>query len=110
MHKPETIFYLTILLVASVVAVRSSSNAAPPAEQKAASFLDRLKVGQTVALTEKGGGFEIGIFPKEIQPLGHTVIEIGRDYCTFRALGNVIESTIPIYSIKSINVIRVPAK
>ena len=106
----KTIFLSTILLLASVVAFRSTGIAAPPVEQKRMAFLDRLKVGQAVALTDQDGRYEIGVFPPELHPLGHTVVEIAPDYVVLRDIGNVTDTAIPIYSIKSIRVLRVPGK
>jgi hypothetical protein len=110
MPKSKTISYLTILLVASVVAVRSSSNAAPPTDQKKLSFLDRLKGGRPVSLTESGGHYELTLLPENLRPLGHTIIEIGGDYVLLRDLGEITDSAIPIYSISAIKTIRVPGK
>jgi hypothetical protein len=110
MPKRRILGCLTILLVASTVALRSSSTAAPPAEQKKVAFLDRLKVGQAVALTDKDGRYEIGVFPPELHPLGHTVIEIAQDYVVLRDLAKITDTLIPICSIKSIIVIRIPGK
>jgi hypothetical protein len=110
MPNRKLILGLMILLVAFVVAGRSSGTAAPPAEQKRIAFLDRLKVGQAVALTDKDGRFEIGVFPPALQPLGHTVIEVAQDCVVVRDLGNITDTIIPIYSIKSIKVMRFPGK
>jgi hypothetical protein len=68
MANRKLILGSTILLIASVVALRSTSTAAPPAERKRVAFLDRLKVGQAVALTDKDGRYEIGVFPPELHP------------------------------------------
>jgi hypothetical protein len=111
MPNRKLILGLTILLVASVVALRSISTAAPPSEQKRVAFLDRLKVGQAVALTDnKDGRYEIGVFPPELHPLGYTVIEVAQDFVVLRDLGNITDTVIPIYSIKSIKVMRFPGK
>jgi hypothetical protein len=110
MPNRKLILGLTILLVALVVALWSSGIAAPPAEQKKAAFLDRLKVGQAVALTDKDGRYEIGVFPPELQPLGHTVIEVAQDYVVLRDIGKITDTVIPIYSIKSIKIMRFPGK
>jgi hypothetical protein len=110
MPNRKLILGLTILLVAIIVALRSTGTAAPLVDQKKAAFLDRLKVGQAVALTDKDGRYEIGVFPPELQPLGHTVIEVAKDYVVLRDIGNITDTLIPIYSIKSIKVMRIPGK
>jgi hypothetical protein len=110
MMMNKTLFFLTIFLVASVIAFRSTGIAAPPAEQKRGAFFDRFKVGQAVALTDKDGRYEIGTFPPEMRPLGHTVVEVAEDYVVLRDIGNITDTVIPIYSIKSIKVLRVTGK
>jgi hypothetical protein len=109
MPNKKWILGTTILLVAFVV-LPSIDSAAPPAEQKRATFLDRLKVGQAVALTDKDGRYEIGVFPPELHPLGHTVIEVAQDCIVVRDLGNITDTVIPLYSIKSIKTMRFPGK
>jgi hypothetical protein len=106
----KTLLVSTILLLASVIAFRSTGIAAPPAEQKRVAFFDRLKVGQAVALTDKDGRYEIGVLPPEMRPLDHTVVEVAEDYVVLRNIGNITDTIIPIYSIKSIRVLRVPGK
>lgn len=106
----KTICLSTILLLASIIALRSTGIAAPPIEQKKVAFLNRLKVGQAVALTDKDGRFEIGVLPPEMHPLDHSVVEIAEDYVVLRDIGNITDTVIPIYSIKSIKVLRVSGK
>ena len=65
-------------LVIALCAAMSIGTAAPPAERKA-TFLEQLKPGQAVSLTEKDGRYEIGVFPPAYQPLGHKVVEVGQD-------------------------------
>ena len=106
----KTIFLSTILAPRlgrrlSVNRHRSASH-----EQKKVAFLDRLKVGQAVALTDKDGRYEIGVLPPEMHPLDHTVVEIAEDYVVLRDIGKITDTVIPIYSIKSIRVLRVPGK
>ena len=102
---------LMILLVTAALALWSICGAAaPPAEKKAATFLDHIKPGQMVSLQEKDGRYELTILPPEFRPLIHTVIEVGQDYITLRDLANITDSVLPIYSIKSIKIIRVPGK
>ena len=74
------------------------------------TFLDHLRPGQAVSLTDKDGRYEIGAFPPGIQPLGQNVIEVGQDYVVLRDLMGITDTIIPIYSIKSIKVIRIGGK
>lgn len=106
----KTLLCLTVLFFASVVALRSIGIAAPLAEQKHVAFLDRLNAGQAVSLTDQDGRYEIGVFPKGIQPLGYTVIEVAQDYVVLRDIAKVTDTIIPIYSIKSIRVLRAQSK
>ncbi len=103
----KTIFYLTILLASCFLAARSMTTAAPPAEQKVKTFLDHLKPGRAVSLTEMGGRFEIGLFPPNFQPLGHKVVEVGPDYVVLRDLVEITDTIVPIYSITAIKVLRI---
>jgi hypothetical protein len=110
MFNGKTILGLTILLASAIVAARSVITAAPPAERKEITFLDHLKTGQAVSLTEKDGRYEISVFPPAYQPLGHKVVEIGPDYAVFRDLVGITDTIVPVYSIKAITVLRVGAK
>ena len=69
------------LAMLAVIGIRVlCSFGAPPAEERAAkaTFLERLKPGQAVSLTEKDGRYEIGMFPENFRPLSHNVVEIGQ--------------------------------
>ena len=110
MLNRKTILCPIILLACAIVAARSIGTAAPPAERKEITFLEHLKPGQAVALTEKDGRYEIGVFPPSYQPLGHKVIEVGPDYIVFRDLVQIFDTVVPVYSIKAIRVLRVSGK
>jgi hypothetical protein len=110
MASRKLILGQTISLIVLAVAVHSTSTAAPPEEQKRIAFLDRLKVGQAVGLTEKDSRYEVSLLPPDIRPLSHTVIEVGQDFITLRDLGNITDTVVPIYSIKSIRVLRTQGK
>ncbi len=103
---------LALLLVVAVL----PSLAAPPVTVEmhetppVTTFLKQLKVGQAVALEEKQGRYQLGLFPETIRPLSHTVIEIGQDFVALRDVANVRETIIPVYSILSIQVLRVEGK
>jgi hypothetical protein len=110
MPNRKLVLGLTISLVVLAIALRSNGTAAPPEEQKKVAFLDRLKVGQAVGLAEKDGRYEVSLLPPDFRPMSHTVIEVGQDFIALRDLGNITDTVIPIYSIKSIRVLRVPGK
>ena len=100
---------LFLMLAASVIAVAAVLGHPNDDQNRTTKtvFLDRLKPGQAVVLNDKQGCYEIGIFPKEIQPLSHSVIEVGQDYVVLRDLANVTDTIVPIYSIKCIRILRV---
>ena len=110
MLNRRTILCLTILLASFIVAARTIGTAAPTAERRETTFLEHLKPGQAVSLTEKDGRYEIGVFPPAYQPLGHKVAEISQDYVVFRDLVQITDTIVPIYSIKAIKVLRVGGK
>jgi len=110
MLNRKTIYCLVALLIVVILAARSATTAAPPAEQKAMTFLDNLKLGRAVSLTEKDGRYEIGLFPPTFQPLGHKVVEVGQDYVVLRDLVEITDTIVPIYSIKAIKVLRIGGK
>lgn len=110
MLNRRTISCLSALLIAVALVARSIGTAAPPAERKVMTFLERLKPGQPVSLTERDGRFEIGLFPPSFQPLGHTVVDVGPDYVVLRDLVGISDTIVPLYSIKAIKVLRVGGK
>jgi hypothetical protein len=101
---------LTILLAGSVVIARAVIMAASPTEQKQATFLEHLKPGQAVSLTDKEGRYEIGVFPPAYQPLDHKVVEVSQDFVVFRDLAGITDTIVPVYSIKAIRVFRIGGK
>lgn len=91
--------WTTVFVIAAVAAVLVISTAAsqPQAAAKKTVF-STLKVGQPVALKDKGHLFEITEMDGDTGT--HTVVEIGDDYIVLRDVAEVIESRIPIYAIK----------
>ena len=73
-------------------------------------FLDRLKPGELIAVEEKNGRYQLGLFPKTFCPLSHTVVEVGTDFVVVRDLAGITDTIIPMYSISSIKVLRVGGK
>jgi hypothetical protein len=60
-----------------------------------------LRVGQPVSLKDEGSAFTITFFDPDL-PQSHKVIEIGDNFIVVRDIAEVTETTIPIYSVKSI--------
>lgn len=76
-------------------------------EKPRQGFLSALKEGQSVTMKEVAGRFEIS-FDDAVPNLSHTIIKIGPDFVTVEDLGGLIETTIPVYSVKSIIRFKVP--
>ena len=53
---------------------------------------------------------EIGVLPPGYHPMPQKIIEIGQDYVVFRDLVGITDTIVPVYSIKSIKVLRVGGK
>ena len=67
-------------------------------------LLDLLKVGQSVALKDVDGGFELLLI--DGTPLPQKVRAIGSDYLTIQDAGEVTELTIPIYRLHCIRCVK----
>src|SRR5689334_21223735 len=92
-----------VLLMALATAV-----AAGPKEKKGSGIFAPLKEGQTVALKEAGGRYEIALVPG--LEAGHKVVEIGPDYIVLTDAAGVTETRIPVCSVKAVTVTRLPRK
>ena len=110
MFKRRTIFCLACLIASAIATAMSVTTAAPPVERTVSTFLEHLKPGQAVSLTEKDGRYEIGVFPPYMRPLGHRVVEVNQNYVVLRDLVEITDTIVPVYSIKSIKVLRVGGK
>lgn len=95
----------TCLCVGLVVALAVG---AEPAKKPTGVF-SGLKVGQSVSLKDDGSAYTITHFEPEL-PQSHKVVEIGDDFVVVRDIAEITETTIPIYSIKSIVKVRTKAK
>ena len=109
--KLTSAFWLAILAVVIITAAVLRSSAAPPpaADAAKATFLERLQPGQSVALAEKDGRYEITVFSPPLRPLSHTVVEVNQRFVVLRDLAGITDMAIPIYSIKVIKTVRLPA-
>jgi hypothetical protein len=97
---------ITLVLVA--IGATTSSGQSPDKQPK--GFFSTLKVGQVIAVKEVAGRYEISMIEGVPGPLGHKVIEIGTDYLVVENFAGVIETRIPVFSIKAIIKIKVPRK
>ena len=82
--------------------------AAPKANEPASGVLAPLKKGQTVALKDVGGRYEITLVPGV--ELGHKVVEVGPDFIVLLDASGVDETRIPIFAVKAVRVTRIPKK
>jgi hypothetical protein len=112
MMKRTSLFLVAVVIAVTVL----RSSAAPPIEAErnetppTATFLQRLKPGRPVSFTEKDGRYEIGLLPENFRPLGHNVVEVGKDFVVVRDLVGITDTVIPVYSIKAIKILRVGGK
>ena len=68
-----------------------------------------LKVGQAVSLKDEGSAYSISFIEPEV-PLGHTVVEIGENYVVVRDIAGITDTTVPVYSLKAVQKVRVKIK
>ena len=94
------VFLSAFLALASVPATGHGQ------EKGRKTFLSVLKEGQSVVVKEVAGRYEITLL-KDVK-LGRRVIEVGSDYVVVEDVAGVIETRIPVYSIKSIVKLKVP--
>jgi hypothetical protein len=97
MHKS---FFALALLIA--VLVMFCVAAAP---QKPQGVLAPLKIGQPVALQDRGGSYEIRLVDVEV-PMGHTVVDVGQDFVVLKDIAEASESRIPIFAVKAVVLVK----
>jgi hypothetical protein len=83
-----------------------ASGQAPPQYR---GVLSGLHVGQQVSLKETSGRFEVGVFENGPGLIGHKVVEANSEFLVVQQAG-IIETRIPIFSIKSIVTIKVEGR
>ena len=115
MFRKAVIFLALVAMIAFAggIAFRSSGTIAVGAEKEASAktaFLDRLKVGDAIAVEEKQGRYQLGIFPKTFRPLSHSIVQVESDFVVVRDLAGVTDTAIPIFSIASIKTLRIGGK
>jgi len=73
-------------------------------------LLSVLHVGQLVKLADAGGsGYEITVIEGGPQNLAHKVVEIGSDFVVLEEFTGVQQLRIPVYSLKSVGIKKIPA-
>ena len=97
------------LLLAALIAIGTITVTGQGPEKPRQGFLSALKEGQSVSMKEVAGRFEIMI-DDGLKDLSHKIIEVGPDLVAVEDIGGLIETRIPVYSIKSIVRLKVPQK
>ena len=98
------IWFVGVIAVMVLVSARGVEEPKEPS-----GIFSMLKVGQRVTLKDEGSAFSLSFFDEEIS-LAHMIIEIGTDYVVVQDIADVTQTTIPIYSVKSIEKVRVKGK
>lgn len=96
-----------IVAISAVCLVLFAASGLAPGPKE--GVLSVLKPGMPISLTDKDGGYEIGIFTNGPDMLGHKVLEIGVDYLELVDVSGIKELRIPIYAIKSLVTTKLPA-
>lgn len=60
-----------------------------------------MEVGQPVGLKDHGATYEISVLDGNV-PQSHKVVEIGNDFIVLEDITEVTQTTIPVYSVRSI--------
>jgi hypothetical protein len=94
-------------VVACVILLALATAAAEGRDDKGGIFAP-LEEGQRVVLKEAGDRYQITVVPG--LEAGHKVVEVGPDYIVLVDAAGVNEIRIPIYSVKSVTVTRLPRK
>jgi hypothetical protein len=87
--------------LAALVVLALSSSFAVEAPKKPKGIFSSLKVGQPVNLKDEGTAFSISFIDEPLQ-LAHTVVEIGDDYVVVQDVAGVMDTLVPVYSLKGI--------
>lgn len=95
------------VLLAAFIAIGTITVTGQTPDKPRLGFLSALKEGQSVSLKEVAGRFEI-TFDEAVPDISHKIVKIGPDSVAVEDIGGLIETTIPVYSIKSIVRLKVP--
>jgi hypothetical protein len=96
---------VVILLLALTTMVMLTLPATGHTEDKPSKgVLSALKEGQSVSVKEVAGRYDITVMPDE--KLSHIVKEVGNDYLVVEDAVGLTETRIPVYSIKSIAIVK----
>ena len=96
-----------IVAIPTVCLVLFAASGLAPGPQ--AGVLSVLKPGMPVGLNDSGNSYEISIFTKGPELLGYKVIEVAADFVVLEDISGIKELRIPVYSIKSVVTMKIPA-
>ena len=96
------------LLAAVTLALTLSTGASQPPVQKKTVF-SSLKLGQSVALKDRGPAWEIHTTDEEA-PLTHKLVEVGEGYIVVRDEVGAVETRIPVTAVRAVVHVRTKAK
>jgi hypothetical protein len=77
--------------------------------QQGDGVLSVLHKDQPVGIKEVAGRYEINVIPGGPPMLSHKVVEAGQDFLVLEDIVRFTELRIPIYSIKAVTVLHLPA-
>lgn len=93
-----------VLLLLLGVVLSVASGQAPVKDR---GVLSVLHAGRAVSLKDTGSGYEIGIMTDGPEMLSHKVVEVFSDCVVVEDVAGVQQTRIPIYSIKSVTVLKI---
>lgn len=82
--------------------------AAAPKDEKHTGIFTLLEKGQTVSVKDVAGRYEIGLMPGVELP--SKVVEVGADFVVLEDATGLVQTRIPIYSIRAVTVTKLPEK
>jgi hypothetical protein len=98
----------TAILVV-VVFLALSSSFAVEGPKKSKGVFASLHTGQNVSLKDEGTAFSISFFDDDMLQ-SHKVVEVADDHVVVRDLNDLIETTVPVYAVKSISKMKIKLK
>jgi len=98
--------WISIVVVLVVVAIALGADEA----NKPRGAFSKLRISQQVTVRQEPSGFTILYFNDDTVPLTHKVVEIGDDFLVVEDIAATRETTVPIYALRSIEMVKTKAK
>lgn len=99
-----TVIVLLAMMIVTPLVIQGQDAAK---EKKAEGVFAVLKPGQPCSLASVGTKWEITVFIKSPKVLGHTITNVSNEYIVIRDIADIKETRIPLYAIKSVNVVKI---